>query len=417
MAPSHRPVGLPLALKSGHPAPKNRTPQVFVPAPRNPHPVTPAPDPAVALLRRLAFSRRFACVGACLVAGWSVFAWMAYRALASARETLLAHASLREMPAAADALADQALLLAGAATFGAIVTVYLVFVLFQAIAQPLRETATTMRSRWQSGDPASGDPVDDIVAALDQAGTLLQKGADAVEAVANAVSADADAVSRFGAGIGLRSRSQVRAIATVSTATLAVDRHVRDVTRVLAEFERSAAGTDAAPASSETLAEALPPGRIGRVVEAIRTAAERTQLLSINAALEAARVGQSVRGFAVVADEVKRVAERTGSSTGEMTELAGHAFSSGRQSGGAGTAVENAPAGVETSRRRETASLPSSAARAHREAAAVITRNLESVTRDARANAEAADALDLAADAMRSQVVTLKTLARGLGKV
>ncbi len=378
--------------------------------------MTPSPDPAVALLRRLAFSRRFVCVGACLVAGWSAFAWFAIQALSTAREALLAHPVYRDVQPVIDSLADQGLLLIGTAVFGAVLTSYVVLLLFQSIAQPLHEAAATMRSRWRGDAPALDDPLDDVVTALEQASTLLQKSADAVEAVANAVSADADAVSSFSEGIGLRSRAQMRAIATASTATLAVDRHVRDVTRVLAEFEQSAARADTQSPSGDTLAEALPPGRIGRVVEAIRTAAERTQLLSMNAALEAARVGQSVRGFAVVADEVKRVAERTGSSTGEMHALAGQAFASGRRSGDARAVVDTTPTGGERSRGHGAGSLPSSAARAHREAATVITRNLESVTRDARANVEAADALDLAADAMRSQAITLRTLARGLGK-
>ncbi len=108
-----------------------------------------------------------------------------------------------------------------------------------------------------------------------------------------------------------------------SEAAVAADRQARDGERVvneaIAQIERLAS---AVGNSSEAMgALKQESDKIGSVLDVIKSVAEQTNLLALNAAIEAARAGEAGRGFAVVADEVRSLAQRTQKSTEEIEAL------------------------------------------------------------------------------------------------
>jgi methyl-accepting chemotaxis protein len=135
-------------------------------------------------------------------------------------------------------------------------------------------------------------------AEIDQAATAVNQMTAAVEEVANNAVSTADASK--GADRTTRDgRDQV------NQALASIQHLVDDVTGTSAEIEQLASNAN----------------EISRVLDVIGAIAGQTNLLALNAAIEAARAGEAGRGFAVVADEVRALAHRTQQSTAEIEQM------------------------------------------------------------------------------------------------
>ncbi|MGE8361510.1 methyl-accepting chemotaxis protein [Pseudomonas sp.] len=129
----------------------------------------------------------------------------------------------------------------------------------------------------------------------------------------------ATAMNQMTATVHEVARNAEAAASSTEQADRRVNSGVEVVQQTLGRINLLAAAMDTTTQSIERLSQDTQ--RIDSVLDVIKSVAEQTNLLALNAAIEAARAGEQGRGFAVVADEVRALARRTQQSTAEIEGL------------------------------------------------------------------------------------------------